>query len=422
MPELRADHGELEKFVKALFRYADPGTYASLRAFDQFRRDVPPEVIWPVQINGDLSKLVDRAEAAIAKCGTLEKSTVFAPPICTFTNPDRARGVDLANGLTLSVELDEGDTWAARRKLEALLGPATVVVASGGDWTDMSTGEIHTKLHLHWRLTEPTRDQEDHAKLGHARDLAARLCGADPTGKPVVHPLRWPGSWNTKDKPRMARVAALNESAEINLDEALEAVQEAVEAAGLASVSIPRSGTPEAPQALLESAMQAIPNPGTEIHYDQWIRFGYAAYRASGGSSEGYAIWDTWSRKSDKYNSSETELAWDRIARAVEGSRAPRTIGAGTIFFYASQAGWARPEPELGEPTPHAPGWWESIDRPLAEVDDVAGEPPQTSANPPELPEGGIIDPSATGPLQPRCGNGSCRNWRSSRLRHRPLW
>src|SRR5215472_8161248 len=35
------------------------------------------------------------------------------------------------------------------------LGPPTVIVASGGKWTDPATGQIFDKLHLHWRLRTP---------------------------------------------------------------------------------------------------------------------------------------------------------------------------------------------------------------------------------------------------------------------------
>src|SRR6185437_14211846 len=113
------------------------------------------------------------------------------------------------------------------------------------------TGEVHPKLHLHWRLSEPTRDDEDHAKLRLARDLASRLVGADATGKPVVHPLRWPGSWNQKtDKPRLARIVALTD-AELHLPDALDRVSEAIEAAGLAQVETVRSGTPQAHASLV---------------------------------------------------------------------------------------------------------------------------------------------------------------------------
>ena len=356
MADLRADRQELATFIDALFKYADEGTFASLRAFDQFDSTLPASMIRPVKINGDLSRLVDEAASSAERMANEPRPIVFAPPICTFSSPDRARLADLANGLTLSVEIDEGDTSAARRKLEGLLGSCTIVVASGGEWTDPLTGEVFPKLHLHWRLSEPTRADSDHAKLRQARDLAARLVGADPTGKPVVHPLRWPGSWNRKSGDVLARIVAFSDAAEVHLEEALAAVEEAVETAGLASVDMPISGTPQANPSVVAAAMAEIPNHGTDVHYDFWIKLGYAVYRATGGT--GFAIWDEWSAKSNKYDGPETEAAWKRIAKAIDGSVAPRTIGAGTVFFHARQAGWRRNEPP---PTPNDPGYWESL-------------------------------------------------------------
>ena len=105
---------------------------------------------------------------------------------------------------------------------------------------------------------------------------------------------------------------------------------------------MPKSGEPQAPVRLVADAMSAIRN--ADAAYSTWIRFGYAAYRATGGGPEGFDIWNAWSQKSRKYDASETEAAWKRIGHAIEGSTAPRTIGAGTIFFEAKAAGWTRPD------------------------------------------------------------------------------
>jgi Primase C terminal 2 (PriCT-2) len=343
--QLAADRQQITRFVDALFRYADQGTFISLRAFDQFRRDRPPEVILPVKFNGDPEVLISYATRCADECARAAHPVVFAPPVCTFSNPDRARSCDVANGLCLSVELDAGDTAAAQRTLEALLGPVTLAVASGSEWADPETGQLFLKLHLHWRLSEPTRNPDDHVKLTMARDLAARLVGADPTAKPVAHPLRWPGSWNTKGKPRLAQIITENLAAEIHLDEALEKLGEAVEKPGLAAAGLPPSGDPEAPIELLQSAMQAIPNANTDVHYAEWIRMGYACYRACGGDA-GFELWDEWSARSAKYNAKETQAAWQRIANAISKSKAYRTIGTGSIFFDAKKAGWTRPKPK----------------------------------------------------------------------------
>jgi hypothetical protein len=350
--DLSADRDEIRRFTDALFRYADENTFASLRAFDQFRRGRPPKFIWAFKINGDLSPLIDRALEGADQCAKADHSIVFAPPIATFNNPKRARGIDLANGLALSVEVDEGNTIAASRKLESLLGPATLSVASGGECLDPDTGEVFSKQHLHWRLSESTRSREDHDKLAMARDFAARIVGADPTGKPVVHPLRWPGSWNTKNAPKLARITAENQDAEIHLDEALSALSEAAEKAGLDAAGLGKSGDPEAPVDLLQSAMEAIPNANRDVHYGVWIRLAYACYRSCGGA-DGFDMWDKWCRKSSKYDAEENEAAWWRVTRAIEKSTAYRKIGPGTIFMLAKQAGWVRPKCPSGDCASH---------------------------------------------------------------------
>lgn len=129
------------------------------------------------------------------------------------------------NGLALTVECDTAPE-AARQRLEYLLGPATVVVRSGGEWVDEATGEVQDRLHLHWRLTEPTRDAGQHAVLKRVRTLAASLVGGDRSATPLVHPIRWPGSWHRKGKARIALILAETEG-ELDLGDALERLEEA---------------------------------------------------------------------------------------------------------------------------------------------------------------------------------------------------
>src|SRR5215468_11911523 len=71
----------------------------------------------------------------------------------------------------------------SRERLEAILGPATIVVRSGGQWLDPQSGERANKLHLHFRLAETATGAKALAQLKRARDLAARIVGADPSGK-----------------------------------------------------------------------------------------------------------------------------------------------------------------------------------------------------------------------------------------------
>lgn len=390
---LSSDQSELSQFVQVLFRYAHPGSFVSLRSFDQTDQKAPPFEISGHQINGSLEPIVQAALAAADRAANDERPVVFAPPIATFTNARRASVADLANGLVLSVELDEGNSVAALRRLESILGFATCVVESGSTWMDPETGEITPKVHMHWRLSEPTTTGEEHAKLREARNLAALLVGADPTGKPVVHPLRWPGSWNRKQAPRLARISAVHEAAEINLDDALERLREAIEAAGVsqAPVGSAVSGKPEAPPDIVIAALAAVPNP--DLHYDEWIRIGYATMRAMGGDERAFETFDGWSRKSDKYQEAETAAAWKRIHRAIIASPAPVTIGAGTIFFFARRSGWKFPEPEAPE-APEDPGWWHSLERSLLEdqsIAEVAELPREPQTEPPQDSRDGLV-------------------------------
>ena len=177
------------------------------------------------------------------RCGRAVEPVVFCPPIATFADCVTATEKNLANGLALSIECDANPS-AARLKLEALLGPATVVVASGGEWVNPMTGELEDKLHMHWRLNEPTRDPAEHASLKLARTLATRLVGGDATNKPIVHPIRWPGSWHRKAAPRLAWIVALTEH-EIDLQDALERLEETAGAVGLATIAPAPGGDPK---------------------------------------------------------------------------------------------------------------------------------------------------------------------------------
>ena len=94
-------------------------------------------------------------------------------------------------------------------------------------------------------LNEPTRTPEEHAKLKLARKLATLLIGGDPTAVPAVHPLRLPGSWHRKGKPKLCRIIATNEDAELDLDEALSRLEAAAKAAGLSLEKVKASSGSE---------------------------------------------------------------------------------------------------------------------------------------------------------------------------------
>jgi AAA domain len=217
---VHVDPAQLDTFVSAMFRHADEGSWISLRAFRDDVDNAPPVANKPIAMNGDLAGIVKAAAAVAVRCARYDAPVVFCPPIATFSDKTEATEAALANGLALSVELD-ADAERARKRLEFLLGPATVVVASGGAYTDPKTGEAKPKLHVHWRLKEPTREPEAHKRLKQARGMATALVGGDASNKPVVHPIRWPGSVHRKAEPKLCQILQINPDAEIDLQSAL---------------------------------------------------------------------------------------------------------------------------------------------------------------------------------------------------------
>ena len=332
---VEADREQISQFVDSVFRYTEEGSWVSLRIFDQFDHTMPPLHIEGVRLTGDGAALVDAAIRVATRGANMTEPAVFAPPIATFENATHARSVDIFNGLTISVDIDEGDTYRALNRLEQLLGPATMVVASGG-----TTSEGTPKLHAHWRLNEPTRDAEGHQTLQRARRSAALLVGADPTGAPPAHPYRWPCGWHRKnDPPVMARIIAANPEAEIDLDETIERLEDAVEAAGLreANARAPKSGESQQHPELLWQWVAAIPN--NDVHYKVWVDWGYACFHAF-GEEPGFEPWEALSKKSAKYNAANQATTWKRIKAACAGTKPHRTIGAGTLCKLAQAAGW----------------------------------------------------------------------------------
>jgi len=227
---LIADREQLARFYTKIFRYAAPGGHVSLRGF-RHRDDKPMfyggRRSFPCAQIGD-PHLIEQVVNVATWMARLAEGVVFCPPVATFTNDEHAREEDIAEGLAISVECDQRPA-EARTKIEHLLGPATLAVASGGKWLNPITQKSEPKIHLHWCLTEPTRNQNEHRLLKQARDLAARHTAADTSARPIVHPLRWPGSWHRKDvaDPRLATIIAETDN-EVELGDALDALREAV--------------------------------------------------------------------------------------------------------------------------------------------------------------------------------------------------
>jgi hypothetical protein len=246
-------------------------------------------------------------------------------PIATFTNAKKAGKLDVADGLTLSAELDKNPDEALA-KLEEILGPATCVVKSGGQWID-ENGRPVDKLHGHWRLHTPARGQGELDKLERARELAADLVGGDPSHTPISHPIRWPGSWHRKGEPRLC-TARTDQSREIDLQTALAAL----EAASAAEGRTPRAKSNGKDQT---AGNQQYSSPDwqkliadiltAEKFHDAIIRLAMKLLRS--GMHDGAAVnliraWMEAAAGEESQRNERWQARYDDVARAVSTARA----------------------------------------------------------------------------------------------------
>jgi RecA-family ATPase len=222
---LEPDRNQIEQFVDALFRHRGNEGYVSIRSFFDDEISSKPFRIEAVPVTAGFKYLVDVAEDHARRAANEPKRIVFCPPLAVFSNKDHAAEKDLLAGLALSIECDQ-EPEQARAELERILGPATVVVRSGGQW-EPPGGLPRDKLHIHFRLARPASGAEL-VKLKRARRLAMRLVGGDASNVPVVHPIRWPGSWHRKRTPRLCEIEAIEPDREIDLDAAVAALEAAL--------------------------------------------------------------------------------------------------------------------------------------------------------------------------------------------------
>jgi hypothetical protein len=338
---LSADRVQLQRFIDATFPYADRDSFVSLRCFRDDVDGIALRDEWRcVRVTGNADDLVDAAEDLATLAALDDAPIVFAPPVCSFKTADKADAANLANGLVITAELDSNPA-AGRARLEAVLGPATVVVESGGLWLDPETGELLPKLHLHWRLEKPTRTPIEHDFLKEANQLATTLAGGDPTAVPLVHPLRWAGSWHRKATPRMARIVDGDITREIGLADALNKLGEAARALKPANghdPAPPKDFAAFAPAELLDitAAIACIPNNDDDTphgaSWKQWNDMGLRIYAATGGSDVGLALWLDWSKRSKAFDEAETRARWRHYA-----TNPPTKTNAGALFNLAKQ-------------------------------------------------------------------------------------
>ena len=70
-----------------------------------------------------------------------------------------------------------------------------------------------------------------------------------------------------------------------------------------------------------------------DIAQDPWIGIGAGIWEEC--PQEGFALWDSWSRKSDKFKEGETASLWSRFRHDH-----PAPAGIGSLIHHAQQGGY----------------------------------------------------------------------------------
>lgn len=105
----------------------------------------------------------------------------------------------------------------------------------------------------------------------------------------------------------------------------------------------PLSAMEMSEQDRIRSALDAI-DPA--LGYDEWVQVGMALHSSLG--AEGFAAWDGWSSRSEKYPGRNTlEAHWRSFK--------PGRVGVGTLYHLAKQAGWKPPRRPRGAKRFHTP-------------------------------------------------------------------
>lgn len=309
---------------------------------------------WPCIPITDREQLVDAAVRVATRAANADKRVVFCPPICGLVAPDGYRGfaeADLAAGVAISVDLDNVPSRAGTELLTEIIGcTPTTIVHTGGIYID-ENGVEHDRVHLHWRLSRPAETDEDKAVLKECRNLAAYMLtflhpegtiGGDRSSVPVIHPLRWPGSYHRKAESRMAW-GEYDPDQEIDLHVAYDRLRAAApEIEPREPTKVVHHQSPEPDGSYDDddviSALDAIPN--NDLPWEAWKEIGAGIIAGMGTSGSAFAAFDDFSRKSGKYSRTGTEAAWRQMIGCPY-----RNITVGSLFFMAKQAdpNWISP-------------------------------------------------------------------------------
>ena len=148
-------------------------------------------------------------------CAVDQRAAFFLPGTV------RGQGTGKADVLSLPailIDFDKGDPDANLADVERLIGPATIVVESGG------RTETGAKLHAYWRLAEPAT-LADITLACRLREVLANRYGGDPAFKQPAQVIRIPGSVHFKGAPKLVQLRTVRPEATYQLASLAAAIE-----------------------------------------------------------------------------------------------------------------------------------------------------------------------------------------------------
>lgn len=115
------------------------------------------------------------------------------------------------------IDFDKGNPDESLKAVEDLIGPATVIVESGG------RTEAGAKLHAYWRLSTPATLSDVPLACAVREELANRFNG-DPSFKQAAQVIRIPGSVHFKGQPKLVTLRTVRQDATVNLQAVVDAL------------------------------------------------------------------------------------------------------------------------------------------------------------------------------------------------------
>ncbi|MAM62363.1 phage/plasmid primase, P4 family [Maritimibacter sp. UBA3975] len=183
-PKQQVDPGMIDSFVQIVFGYLDGQVPVRLLAEKGTPAQKPKAFTLPC--SGLSEALVAPAQGAVRSA----RAVYVVPGTVATGSSGKAKDVK-STGVVL-VDLDDGDIMKKREHLEHALGPASMVVASGG-----RTKDGQEKIHLYWRLTKAAEGAEMERVRSVRERIAARVAG-DPSFKSLHQPIRVAGTIHGK--------------------------------------------------------------------------------------------------------------------------------------------------------------------------------------------------------------------------------